>query len=122
MKKLRNLIMPIGIALPSVLMTATPVFADDILDNAKDLIANYYDTLSGIAIGIGMLLAVVALIMWLVFPSDKGAEQGKKWFIRILLCIGIILSLGGILSLIQNLTANGGFNAHDYVNSIPKVQ
>ena len=101
-------------------MCATPVFADDILDNAKKLITSYYDTLSGIAIGIGMLLAVVALIVWFVFPSDKGAETGKKWFVRILLCIGIILSLGGILSLIQNLTSNGGFNAEEYVNSIPK--
>lgn len=122
MKKLKKIIMPIAIVLSSIIMTATPVFADDLLDNAKDLIANYYDALSLIAIGIAMILALVALIMWFVFPSDKGAEQGKKWFIRILLCIFIILSLGSILALIQNLTANSGFNASEYVNSIPKVK
>lgn len=122
MKKLKKIIMPIAIALSSIIMTATPVFADDLLDNAKDLIANYYDALSLIAIGIAMILALVALIMWFGFPSDKGAEQGKKWFIRILLCIFIILSLGSILALIQNLTANSGFNASEYVNSIPKVK
>ena len=122
MKKLKKIIMPFAIALSSIIMMATPVFADDLLDNAKDLIANYYDALSLIAIGIAMILALVALIMWFVFPSDKGAEQGKKWFIRILLCIFIILSLGSILALIQNLTANSGFNASEYVNSIPKVK
>lgn len=123
MEKLKNKFAAGSIVITSVLLSTVPAFAaNDILDNARDIITKYYDTLSGIAIGIGMLLAVVALIMWFVFPSDKGAETGKKWFVRILLCIGILLSLGGILGFIQNLTADAGFDANGYVNSIPKIK
>lgn len=96
--------------------SAAPAFAaKDILDGVSNIIGTYFDQLSGIAIGLGALLAVVALIMWFFFPSDRGAEQGKKWFIRILFCIGLLSCLGGIISLIQNMTAGQGFDASGYI-------
>ncbi|MBQ1959400.1 MAG: hypothetical protein II354_03135, partial [Firmicutes bacterium] len=81
----------------------------------SNIIGTYYSELAGLAIGLGALLAVVAIIMWFFFPSDKGAEQGKRWFIRILFCIGLISCLGGIISLIQNVTAGQGFDASGYI-------
>jgi len=106
-----------------VLLTSTvPCYAaNDILENTKDLIAKYYDTVSGIAVILGAFLALIALIVWFCFPTDKGSETGKKWFVRIIFCLVIILSLGGIIRLIQNITAGNGFNAEEFKNSIPKI-
>ena len=96
--------------------SAAPAFAaNDILDGISNIIGTYYSELAGLAIGLGALLAVVAIIMWFFFPSDKGAEQGKRWFIRILFCIGLISCLGGIISSIQNVTAGQGFDASGYI-------
>lgn len=117
-----NKLISVFIVLTLIFISAIPCYAaNDILENTKDLIAKYYDVISGIAVILGAFLALIALVAWFFFPTDKGSELGKKWFIRIIFCLVIILSLGGIIRLIQNITADNGFNVDEYVNSIPKV-
>ena len=101
-----------------VFSSAAPVFAEPAgITNLKNTIIEYYNTLSGIAIGLGMLLAVVALIVWFFFPSEKGGEKGKQWFIRILFCLAILLCLGGILSLIKDITAGQQLDINDVMKT-----
>ena len=90
--------------------------APSALDTIKRTITEYYNSLSGIAIGLGMLLAVVALIVWFFFPSEKGGQTGKQWFIRILFCLAILLCLGGILSLIKDITAGQHLDTNTMFN------
>ena len=106
-----------------ILCSVVPCYAEsDIIENVKDLIATYYDVVSGLVVALGAFLCLIAAVVWAVFPSDKGAELGKKWFFRILGCILLVLCLGGIIRLLENITADSGFNAKDYVDSIPKVK
>ena len=106
-----------------VLCSVVPCYADsDIIENVKDLITTYYDVVSGLAVALGAFLCLIAAVVWAVFPSDKGAELGKKWFFRILGCILLVLCLGGIIRLLENITQDSGFNAKDYVDSIPKIR
>ena len=116
----KNIVRRLGMALA---MSLTPVFAfaagegeEDILGHLKSLITEYYDKLFGIAIGIGIICAVIAVIMILTSPTDKGSEQGKVWLKRIVLGLVILMSLGGILRLIQNITAGAGLNIKEILN------
>ncbi len=105
-------------------MSLTPVFAfanagggeEDILGHLKSLIKEYYDKLFGIAIGIGIICAIIAIIITLASPTEKGSEKGKSWLEKIVIGLIILMSLGGILRLIQNITAGAGLDINEILN------
>lgn len=92
------------------LCCAAHAYAADIIENAGSMIGTYFSKIRGIAIGAGLLASLVAIIVMTVHPDDRAAQEGKRWLTRIFLGIVILLSLGGILSLIQNLTQGQGLD------------
>lgn len=74
-----------------------------ILDSIATLINTYYEPIKKILIGAGALCLLLALGMWLLFPSERGSEKGKAWFVRIIYCLVGIVSVGGIIALINTI-------------------
>lgn len=93
------------------LMSTRSCYAADIIGNLSKKANEYYDKLVPLALGLGGLCAVIALILWLIPVSDRATETGKRWFLRILLCVAALFCLGGIFGLIKDVTAGQSLKA-----------
>ena len=91
----------------------TMVSADDIFGKADSGLKDIYSKLMGTAPVLIAVLAVIALLAWLFWPSSKGAEKGKTWFVRILAGLIGLLVLGLIFSTMVNIFG-GNNSAYDF--------
>ena len=96
--------------LGSLVMATESCFASTFFDGINDLISTYTTELVAVVLGLAGLLAVLALGAWQLWPSDRGSELGKRWFIRILVCTGILCCLGAIFAGIKEITAGKGLD------------
>lgn len=78
--------------------------AIQLFESVKKMVADNYTEFLLMIVSLAAFLATAALLVWFFFPSDDGSKMGKKWFIRILLCIAVLLSLGGIFGAIFQAT------------------
>lgn len=84
--------------------TETSFAAVSIFDSVKKMITDNFTPFITMTCCLAVALLAVATLVWFVFPSDRGAETGKKWFVRIVLCLVLLLSLGAIFGAISQFT------------------
>ena len=76
-----------------------PVLAEeDIFTKSENGLRTVYTKIMSLAPKLIGVLGVIALLAWIFWPSTKGAEKGKLWFLRIiggvigLVCLGLIIA------------------------------
>lgn len=85
---------------------------EDVFQNAETGLSDIYSKFLSLAPKLIGVLGILALLAWIFWPSAKGAEKGKTWFIRIMCgVIGIVL-LGVIIATLVN-KFNGGKSPMD---------
>ena len=77
-------------------------------DSVKKVLSDNFTPFITMACSLAVALLAVAALFWFIFPSDRGAETGKRWFVRICLCLVLLLSLGAIFSAISQFTDGMG--------------
>ena len=77
-------------------------------DSVKKILTDNFTAFITMACCLAVTLLAVAGVVWFVFPTDRGAETGKRWFVRICLCLVLLLSLGAIFSCISQFTDGMG--------------
>lgn len=72
--------------------------AEDIFSKSENGLRTVYQKIMSLAPKLIGVLGVIALLAWVFWPSTKGAEKGKIWFLRIiagvigLVCLGLIIA------------------------------
>ena len=71
---------------------------EDIFTKSENGLRTVYQKIMSLAPKLIGVLGVIALLAWVFWPSTKGAEKGKLWFLRIiggvigLVCLGLIIA------------------------------
>ena len=71
---------------------------EDIFTKSENGLRTVYTKIMSLAPKLIGVLGVIALLAWIFWPSTKGAEKGKLWFLRIiggvigLVCLGLIIA------------------------------
>ncbi len=77
-------------------------------DSVKKVLSDNFTPFVTMACSLAVALLAVAALCWFFFPTDRGAETGKRWFVRICLCLVLLLSLGAIFTAISQFTDGMG--------------
>jgi len=85
-------------------------YADGIIEQAQEKAQAYYGKLFGLTTFAAALAVLIALIWAALAPTADGARTPLAWVKRIIVCYFVILCLGGLFGLIQDITKNQGFN------------
>lgn len=76
----------------------------DVFSKAENIAKTYYGKLFGITTVVAAFLIIIALLWTMLSPTSNGARTPLGWIKKILLVYVVILSLGGIFTLIGELT------------------
>lgn len=98
------------VTLGSFVMSTGSCYASTFIDGLSSIISTYTIELVALAFGLAGLLAVIALMAWQFWPSERGSELGKRWFFRIIACTVILCCLGAIFAGIKEITAGQGLD------------
>jgi ammonia channel protein AmtB len=90
-------------------------FVDSVINLISKLISFAFPALTAIAV----IVFIVMLIRYIMATPDK-KEEGRKGIIYSLVALFIIVSLFGILKVLQNITGTAGNNTID-ASQVPRV-
>ena len=94
----------------AVILSASTAFASNTLESIMGTIVEYFYPVRSILIGAAGFCALISLGMWMLAPSDRAAENGKRWFIRLLIGIAILFCLGGVFNFLAELGEGNGLD------------
>lgn len=83
--------------------------AKSIIAQANTMLSTYYTKIAGIATLIAAFCLLIAVI-WAMVSPGQGAQTPISWAKKIIICWILVLAIGGIATLIQELTNGMGFN------------
>ena len=69
-----------------LLMTAVPVYADDIFATAKNAMQTVYTDVAGIATVAAVVCAAVCLFLMNFSKSGRTVDESRSWLKRIVIC------------------------------------
>ena len=86
-----------------LLMTAVPVYADDIFATAKNAMQTVYTDVAGIA--------TVAACLFLMNFSKSGrtVDESRSWLKRIVICWAALMTLGAIVTYLEKIIPQSMF-------------
>lgn len=100
----------IAVIIAALLFAIAPVYgAGDIIDQISSQISIYYGKIVGIATAVAAFCILIALLWTLISPTSHGAQTPISWIKKILVCWILILCIGGIVTLIKNITSGMGY-------------
>jgi len=85
-------------------------YAAGLIDQATNMAKTYYGKLFGLTSFAAALAILIALIWAALAPTANGAKTPLAWIKRIILCYFVMLCLGGLFGVIQDITKGQGFN------------
>lgn len=90
--------------------SAGSAFAADPFQQAESLLGEYYGKIFAITTLAAAFLALIAIIVAMFNPKERGASFAWAWLKRIMGCWLLINLLGGLFSIGENLTSGQQFN------------
>lgn len=93
----------------AILFGVTPVYGANIIDQIATQLKTYYGKIAGIATVVAAFCILIALLWTLISPSAQGASTPIGWIKKIVICWILILSIGGIVTLIESITSGMGY-------------
>ena len=84
--------------------------AGDPFSQAESIAKDWYGKLFSISSIIAGLCIIIGVLWTMLTPTSGGARTPISWIKKVLLCYVIILALGGIFKLIEDLTKGMEFN------------
>lgn len=85
-------------------------FADTgLFDQAESILKTYYGNFARLTTYVAALLAVIAILLAMTSPKEKGASFAWSWLKRIFGCWILIQIMGGLFALGKELTAGQEF-------------
>jgi glucan phosphoethanolaminetransferase (alkaline phosphatase superfamily) len=102
----RMIVIAAGFILGMIIIAAqSPAFAGgDIVEQAKNMAKQYYSSLFVIVPVVAALFLLLAILWAMVVPTNQGARKPIEWGTRILICLIVACSIGGLVALVNNLT------------------
>lgn len=103
----------VAFALSAVIGTfgygAGNAYADDLFSRAENLLGTYYQKFFALVSLLAAVCAIIAIIIAMVNPKEKGAAFAWSWVKRIVGCWFLINILGGLFKLGGTLTEGQNF-------------
>lgn len=100
----------IAMAMMTILFfAASTVFgAGDFFGHVKDEIWTYYTKFFGLATVTAVLSITVGVLWIMISPSSKSSATPIAWIKKVLVCYILLMVLGGIFSVIADITKGQG--------------
>ena len=90
-----------------LLMTAVPVYADDIFATAKNAMQTVYTDVAGIATVAAVVCAAVFLMNF--SKSGRTVDESRSWLKRIVICWAALMTLGAIVTYLEKIIPQSMF-------------
>ena len=90
-------------------------FVDSVINLINKLISFAFPALTAIAV-----IVFIVMLIKFIWAEPAKKEEGRKGLIYALVALFIIVSLFGILKVLQNITGTGGNNTID-ATQVPRV-
>jgi uncharacterized membrane protein YozB (DUF420 family) len=87
------------------LATQSHAAGPDIFDKAEKMARTYYGKLFAISSITAALCIIIGILWTMLSPTSNGARTPLAWIKKVILCYIVIMILGGIFSLIAELTS-----------------
>lgn len=100
LKKVMRIVLPAAI-ICILLLSATPVFAEDMWDLARTLIKDIYTKILGISTLLAGLMSAVAVVGAKFAGNQQKSDKSWDWLKRIWVAWAIINGIGGFITFIQ---------------------
>lgn len=91
-----------------LLMTAVPVYADDIFATRKCNADDYTDV-AGIATVAAVVCAAVCLFLMNFSKSGRTVDESRSWLKRIVICWAALMTLGAIVTYLEKIIPQSMF-------------
>ena len=92
-----------------LLMTAVPVYADDIFATAKNAMQTVYTDVAGIATVAAVVCAAVCLFLMNFSKSGRTVDESRSWLKRIVICWAALMTLGAIVTYLEKIIPQSMF-------------
>lgn len=103
-------VLPVAYCLTGVLlMTAVPVYADDIFATAKNAMQTVYTDVAGIATVAAVVCAAVCLFLMNFSKSGRTVDESRSWLKRIVICWAALMTLGAIVTYLEKIIPQSMF-------------
>ena len=96
-------------AIGVLLMTAVPVYADDIFATAKNAMQTVYTDVAGIATVAAVVCAAVCLFLMNFSKSGRTVDESRSWLKRIVICWAALMTLGAIVTYLEKIIPQSMF-------------
>lgn len=106
-KLAKSAFVPITTAISMVLLTAQPLYAEDIFDRVGSFANSLYGRILTISTVLAVVCTAIALLCRQFGRKQKVVDEANEWLKRIAISYVILHCLGLIVNFIQPLIANG---------------
>lgn len=89
--------------------SATPIFASDIFSTAESAMQTVYTDVAGIATVAAVVCAAVCLFLMNFSRSGRTVDESRAWLKRIIICWAALMTLGAIVTYMQNIVPQSTF-------------
>ncbi len=90
-------------------VSATPVFASNIFEVAKNAMQTVYKDVAGIATVAAVVCAAVCLLLMNFSKSGRTVDESRSWLKRIVVCWAALMTLGAIVTYFESIIPQSMF-------------
>ncbi len=90
-------------------VSATPVFASNIFEVAKNAMQTVYKDVAGIATVAAVVCAAVCLLLMNFSKSGRTVDESRAWLKRIVVCWAALMTLGAIVTYFESIIPQSMF-------------
>jgi len=78
-------------------------YASDIIGSIGTQVSNIATSLRNIAVGVGTLFIIIALIIMMISKNQRAVDEARAWVFRIVIAVVLIFAAERILAWAQSL-------------------
>lgn len=97
-------------ATSGLILSLTPVYADDVWSKFSSIMKDIYGELVGISTIVGVTAAAVALLVRMVSRNQRAVDEASSWLKRIIITWLVLNMLGFIVAYLQPLIEGGMYS------------
>lgn len=105
----KSAFVPITTVISMVLLTAQPLYAEDIFDRVGSFANSLYLRIVAISTVLAVVCAAIALLIRQLSKNQKPVDAANEWLKRIAISYVLINSLGLVVNFVKPFIANAGW-------------